>query len=141
MPLLPKNTKYRKQHSRGHKPDRVATRGNKVSFGEYGIQVLEGGDITARQIEAARITVNHYLGRAGKVWIRVFPDTPVTSRAAETRMGKGKGAVDHWCAQVNAGNVLFEIAGVTEDMAREALRRQAHKLPLRCRMVKREGLL
>jgi len=140
MPLLPNNVKFRKQHTRRFDRDHVASRGTKVSFGDFGIQAVEGGRITSRQIESARVTATHYLGRNGKMWIRIFPHTPVTARPAETRMGKGKGAVDHWCAQVKPGTVLFELAGVTEDMAREALRRQAHKLPLRTRMVKREGL-
>ncbi|MHC5067084.1 MAG: 50S ribosomal protein L16 [Planctomycetota bacterium] len=138
MPLLPNNVKFRKQHTRGFNRDHAATRGNKVSFGEYGIQVLEGGDITSRQIEAARVTATRFLGRAGKMWIRIFPHTPVTGRPAETRMGKGKGNVSYWCAKVKPGTVLFELAGVSEEVAREALRRQAHKLPLRARMVKRE---
>ena len=138
MPLLPNNVKFRKQHTRGTNRDHVATRGNKVAFGEYGIQVLEGGDITSRQIEAARVTATRFLGRAGKMWIRVFPHTPVTGRPAETRMGKGKGNVSYWCAKVQPGTILFELAGVSEDVAREALRRQAHKLPLKARMVKRE---
>ena len=138
MPLLPNNVKFRKQHTRGFDLDHKATKGNKVSFGEFGIQVLEGGEITSRQIEAARVTATRFLGRAGKMWIRVFPHTPVTGRPAETRMGKGKGNVNYWCAKVRAGTVLFEIAGISEDQAREALRRQAHKLPLRTRMVKRE---
>lgn len=140
MPLLPKRVKFRKQHTRGYKPDHIASRGTKVSFGDFGIQAIEGGEITSRQIESARVTANHYLGRIGKMWIRIFPHIPVTGRPAETRMGKGKGEVDYWCAKIKPGTVLFELAGVPEDMAREALRRQAHKLPLRCRMVKREGL-
>jgi large subunit ribosomal protein L16 len=137
--LAPNNPKYRKSHSRGRNLEHVATRCNSVAFGDYGIQVLEGGMISARQIEAARVTATHYLGRVGKMWIRIFPQVPITQRAAETRMGTGKGAVDHWSAQVYPGTVLFEMAGVTEDMAREAMRRQAHKLPLRCRLIKRNG--
>ncbi len=140
MPLLPSRTKFRRPHTRGFNVNHVACNGTKVSFGDYGIQALEGGEITSRQIEAARVTANHYLGRIGKMWIRIFPHTSVTGRPAETRMGKGKGDVDYWCAKIRPGTVLFEIAGVPEDMAREALRRQAHKLPLRTRMVKREGL-
>lgn len=138
MPLLPNRVKFRRQHTRRKNLQHVAPRGTKVAFGEYGIQALEGGEITARQIESARVTANHYLGRNGKMWIRVFPHTPVTGRPAETRMGKGKGDVSFWCAQVLPGTVLFELAGVDEDMAREALRRQAHKLPIKTRMVKRE---
>ncbi len=140
MPLIPNQVKHRKQHTRSHNVDHIATRGNYVAFGDYAIQTLGGGEISARHIEAARVTATHYLGRVGKMWIRVFPHTPVTSRPADTRMGKGKGSVSHWVARVQPGTVLFELAGVSEDMAREALRRQAHKLPLRCRMVKREGL-
>lgn len=141
MPLTPNNVKHRKQHTRRLNRDHVASRGNKIAFGDYGIQALEGGEVTSRQIESARVTATHYLGRVGKMWIRIFPHTPVTARPAETRMGKGKGNVSHWSAQVHPGTVLFELAGVTEDMAREALRRQAHKLPVRCRMIKREDHL
>ena len=138
MPLLPSNVKFRKQHTRSYDLDHTASRGTKVSFGEFGIQALEGGEVTARQIEAARVTATRFLGRAGKMWIRVFPHTPVTQRPADTRMGKGKGNVSYWCAKVKPGTVLFEIAGISEDIAREALRRQAHKLPIKTRMVKRE---
>ena len=140
MPLLPNRVKFRKQHTRGFDPEHLASRGTSVAFGDYGIQAVEGGKITSRQIESARVTANHYLGRIGKMWIRIFPHTPYTGRPAETRMGKGKGAVNYWAAQVKPGTVLFELSGVPEDMAREALRRQAHKLPIRTRMVKREGL-
>ena len=137
MPLLPKSRKFRRQHTHRKNLHQVFSRGNKVSFGEYGIQAIEGGEITARQIESARVTANHYLGRVGKMWIRVFPHTPVTGRPAETRMGKGKGDVSY-CAPDPSCTVLFELAGVSEDMAREALRRQAHKLPFKTRMIKRE---
>ncbi|MFW5698393.1 MAG: 50S ribosomal protein L16 [Planctomycetota bacterium] len=140
MPLLPNQVKFRKQHTRGFNPKHIATRGNKVSFGDYGLQAIEGGEITSRQIESARVAASHHMGRQGKMWIRVFPHTPVTGRPAETRMGKGKGAVDYWCAKVKPGTVLFELAGVTEDIAREAMRRQTHKLPIRMRLIKREGL-
>jgi large subunit ribosomal protein L16 len=138
MPLLPSNVKFRKQHTRNYDLDHTATRGTKVSFGEFGIQALEGGNVTARQIEAARVTATRFLGRAGKMWIRIFPHVPVTGRPAETRMGKGKGNVSFWCAKVKPGTVLFEVAGISEEIAREALRRQAHKLPIKTRMVKRE---
>ena len=138
MPLLPNNVKFRKQHTRSFKPDHVASRGTSVAFGEFGIQALEGGEITSRQIESARVAATRFLGRAGKMWIRVFPHTPVTARPADTRMGKGKGNVNYWCAKVKPGTVLFEIAGISPDIAQEALRRQAHKLPLRTRMVYRE---
>jgi large subunit ribosomal protein L16 len=137
MPLLPSRVKYRKPHTRGNRMDHVASSGNRLAFGDYGIQVLESGEITARQLEAARITAGHYLGRVGKMWIRIFPHTPVTKHPAESRMGSGKGEVNYWGSHVHAGTVIFEFAGITEDMAREALRRQAFKLPLRTRMVKR----
>lgn len=140
MPLAPSNLKFRKWHTRNVDLEHVATRGAKVSFGDYGIQVLEGGNISAQQIEAARVAASHYLGKSGKMWIRIFPQTPVTKHPAESRMGSGKGAVDIWVAQVHKGTVLFEIGGVPEAMAREALRRQAHKLPLKTRMVKRLGV-
>jgi large subunit ribosomal protein L16 len=138
MPLLPSRTKFRKPHTRRYDLNHTATRGTKVSFGDYGLQALEGGNVTARQLESARVTANHYHGRVGKMWIRVFPHTSVTGRPAETRMGKGKGEVSYWTARVRPGTVIFELSGVTEDMAREALRRQAHKLSIRTRMVKRE---
>ena len=137
MPLLPNQVKFRKQHTRSYKTDHVATRGTHVAFGEFGIQALEGGEVTSRQIESARIAAARHLGRAGKMWIRIFPHTPVTQRPADTRMGKGKGNVSYWCAKVRPGTVIFEVAGLTEEAAREALRRQAHKLPIRTRMVKR----
>ncbi len=139
MALLPARVKYRKQHTRGHRLDHVAQTGNKLAFGDYGIQVMESGGIPARSLEAARVAAAHYLGRNGKMWIRVFPHTPVGKHAAETRMGSGKGEVNYWASFVDAGTVIFEFAGVTEDQAREALRRQAFKLPLRTRMVKRSG--
>lgn len=135
MPLLPKRVKYRKQmrgRIRGN-----AQRGNFVAFGEFGLQVLEGGWLTARQIEAGRVALAHFLRREGKVFIRVFPDKPVTKKPLETRMGKGKADVDYWAAVVKPGTVLFELAGVTEDIAKQALARVAHKMPFRCRMVHR----
>src|SRR3954463_7573694 len=140
MAMLPAFVKYRKQHTRGHKLDHVAQAGSTLSFGDFGIQTLESGEISARQIEAARVTAAHYLGRVGKMWIRVFPHMPVTGRPAETRMGSGKGEVKYWACNLDAGKIVFEFAGVTEEMAREAMRRQAHKLPLKMRMVKREGV-
>jgi large subunit ribosomal protein L16 len=140
MAMLPAFVKHRKQHTRGFRLDHVATKGNKLAFGDFGIQVIEGGELTARQIEAARVTAAHYLGRVGKMWIRVFPHMPVTGRPAETRMGSGKGEVKYWACKVDAGKLIFEFAGVTEVMAREAMRRQAHKFPLKMRMVKREGV-
>lgn len=137
MPLLPNNVKFRKQHTRSYDLEHTATRGNTVAFGDFGIQALEGGEITSRQIEAARVAAARHLGRAGKMWIRIFPHTPVTARPADTRMGKGKGNVSYWCAKIQPGTVLFEVAGLSQEAAREALRRQAHKLPLKTRMVSR----
>ena len=137
MPLIPARVKHRKQHTRGFRLNHTATRGNSLAFGDFGIQVLESGKISARQIEAARVAAGHYLGRVGKMWIRIFPHTPVTKHPAESRMGSGKGEVNYWGSHVHAGTMIFEFAGITEDMAREALRRQAFKLPLRTRMVKR----
>jgi large subunit ribosomal protein L16 len=140
MPLLPAFVKHRKQHTHGFRYDHVATSGHTLSFGEFGIQTLASGVISARQIEAARVTAAHYLGRVGKLWLRVFPHTPFTAHAAEARMGSGKGEVKYWGAHIHAGTVVFEMAGVTEDMAREAMRRMARKFPLRMRMIKREGI-
>jgi len=137
MPLLPARVIWRKQHTRRFRLDHMATSGNKLAFGDFGIQVTESGQISARQIEAARVAAGHYLGRVGKLWIRIFPHMPVTKHAAESRMGSGKGEVNYWAIHVDAGTVLFEFAGITEDMAREALRRQAFKLPLRSRMIMR----
>ncbi len=134
--LQPKRMIYRKTH-RGRMKGR-ATRGERISFGEYGLQALEPFWVTARQIEAARRAVVRYIRRGGKVWIRVFPDKPVTKKPAETRMGGGKGAVDHFVCVVKPGRVLFEIAGVTEDTAREAFRLASNKLPLRTQFVSRE---
>jgi large subunit ribosomal protein L16 len=134
--LMPKRVKYRKQH-RGRMKGK-ATRGNKVSFGEFGLQALEPCWMTSRQIEAARRAIVRHVRRSGKLWIRVFPDKPVTKRAAETRMGSGKGAVDHWVAVVKPGRMVFEISGVPEDDAREAMRLASHKLPIRTRFVTRE---
>jgi large subunit ribosomal protein L16 len=138
MQLLPARLKHRKIHARGFRLDHTATRCNQLAFGDYGIQALESGKVTARQIEAARVAAGHYLGRTAKLWIRIFPQTSVSKHPAETRMGSGKGEIEYWCAHVDAGTVLFEFAGITEDMARETLRRQSFKLPLRTRMVRRE---
>jgi large subunit ribosomal protein L16 len=134
--LMPKRTKYRKAH-RGRMKGR-ATRGNNLSFGEYGLQALEPYWITSRQIEAARRAVVRYVKRSGKLWIRIFPDKPVTARAAETRMGGGKGALSHWVAVVKPGRIMFEIAGVREETAREAFRLASHKLPIRTQFVTKE---
>ena len=139
--LQPKRTKYRKMHKRTHGGlNGIASRGNTVAFGEFAIRTLEPGWITSRQIEAARRTITHHLKRGGKVWIRIFPDKIVTSKPAETRMGSGKGAPDHWVAVVKPGHVLFEIGGVREDLAREALRLAGHKLPVETKFMLKEGL-
>jgi large subunit ribosomal protein L16 len=135
--MLPARVKYRKQHSRTNRLDHTATSCNHLSFGDFGIQALESGEVSARQIEAARVSAGHYLGKSGKLWIRIFPHLPRTKHPAESRMGSGKGDVDYWCAFVHQGTVMFELAGVTEDQAREAMRRQAHKLPLATRLIKR----
>ncbi|TKJ29574.1 MAG: 50S ribosomal protein L16 [Chloroflexi bacterium B3_Chlor] len=136
--LLPKRVKYRKAH-RGRMKGR-ARRGAKVSFGEYGLQALEPSWITSRQIEAARRAIVRYVRRGGKLWIRVFPDKPVTTKPAETRMGSGKGNVDHWVAVVKPGRVLFEITGVEESAAREAFRLASRKLPIKTQFVSRYEL-
>jgi len=133
--LQPKRTKYRKQ-MRGRMKGKES-RGTEVSFGEYGLQALEPAWITARQIEAARRAIVHFVRRRGKYWVRVFPDKPVTAKPAETRMGKGKGAVDHWVAVVKPGRIMLELSGVPEDVARKAMRLASHKLPIKCQFVKR----
>ena len=136
MPVMPKKTKYRTQQKgriRGK-----ATRGNRVTDGEFGLQSLELGLITSNQIEAARVAMTRYIKRGGKVWIKIFPDKPITTKPIGTRMGKGKGAVEYWVAPVKPGRVMFEIAGVTEEVAREALRLAANKLSVKCKFVKRE---
>lgn len=134
--LLPKRVKYRKQQ-RG-KMRGQAKGGRELSVGEFGLQATEAAWITNRQIEAARIAMTRYIKRGGKVWIKIFPDKPVTAKPAETRMGSGKGAPEYWVAVVKPGRVMFEIAGVSEEDAREALRLAAHKLPIRTKFVKRE---
>ena len=136
MPVMPKRTKYRKMQKGRNRGK--ATRGNVVNEGEFGLQTLEAGLITANQIEAARIAMTRYIKRGGKVWIKIFPDKPVTRKPIGTRMGKGKGAVEFWVANVKPGRVMFEIAGVTEDTAREALRLAANKLSVKCKFVKSE---
>ena len=133
--LQPKRVKFRKVH-RGRLKG-VATRGNRVAFGDYGLQSMDYCWLTARQIEAARRAITHHLRRGGKVWIRIFPDKPVTKKPAEVRMGSGKGPVDRWVAVVKPGRMLFEIAGVREDVAKEALRLASHKLPCSTQMVER----
>lgn len=137
--LMPKRVKYRKQ-MRGRLKGQ-SSRGTEVSFGDYGLQALEPAWVTARQIEAARRAIVRHVRRRGKYWVRIFPDKPVTAKPAETRMGKGKGAVDHWVAVVKPGRVLFELGGVSEDLAREAMRLAARKLPIRCQFVMREGVV
>jgi large subunit ribosomal protein L16 len=137
--LFPKRVKYRKQ-MRGRMKGR-AGRGTEVTFGDFGLKAMEPGWVTARQIEAARRTLVRYMRRRGKVWIRVFPDKPVTKKPAETRMGKGKGSVDHWVAVVRPGRILFEISGVDEDGAREAMRLAAHKLSIKTKFAQRVDLV
>ena len=134
--LLPKRVKYRRQQ-RGRMTGK-AMRGNTVSNGDYGLQALEPAWITSNQIEAARIAMTRYIKRGGQVWITIFPDKPVTEKPAETRMGSGKGSPEYWVAVVKPGRVLFEIAGVTEDVAREAMRLAMHKLPIKCKFVAKE---
>ena len=137
--LLPKRTKYRKQH-RGRMKGR-AGRGNKLSFGEYGLQALEPCWMTSRQIEAARRAIVRHVKRGGKLWIRIFPDKPVTSKPAETRMGGGKGVVEEWVAVVKPGRMIFEISGVPEESAREAMRLASHKLPIKTQFVSRQDMV
>ena len=137
MPLLPKRTKYRKQQKGRNRGK--ATRGNVVNEGEYGLQATTAGWIKSNQIEAARVAMTRFIKRGGKVWIKIFPDKPVTKKPAETRMGKGKGAPEYWVAVVKPGRVMFEIEGVSEDVAREALRLAAKKLPVQTKFVKRES--
>ena len=134
--LMPKRAKYRKVH-RGRMTG-AASRGNKVAYGEWGIQALEPGWITGNQIEAARVAMTRHTKRGGKVWIKIFPDKPVSAKALGTRMGSGKGAPDHWVAVVKAQKVMFEIGGVDEAIAREALRLAQHKLPIKTKIIKRE---
>ena len=134
--LLPKRVKYRRVH-RGRLKGK-ASRGNFVSYGEYGLQATEPAWITSNQIEAARIAMTRHTKRGGKVWIKIFPDKPITKKALGTRMGSGKGAPEGWVAVVKPGRVMFEIAGVSEEVAREALRLAGHKLPIKCKIVKKE---
>jgi len=136
MPLMPKRTKYRKMQKGRNRGK--ATRGTMVTDGEYGMQSLEAAWITSNQIEAARIAMTRYIKRGGKVWIKLFPDKPVTKKPAETRMGKGKGAPEYWVAVVKPGRVMFELAGVPEEVAKEAFRLAANKLPVKTKFVVRE---
>ncbi len=133
--LLPKRVKYRRVH-RGRLTGK-AMRGNTVTYGEYGLQALEPAWITSRQIEAARIAMTRYIKRGGQVWIKISPDKPVTENPAETRMGSGKGSPEYWVAVVKPGRVMFEITGVSEDIAREAMRLAANKLPIKCKFVRK----
>jgi large subunit ribosomal protein L16 len=136
--LLPKRVKHRKQF-RGRMKGK-ATRGNTVSHGEFGLAALEPAWITNRQIEAARIAMTRYIKRGGKVWIKIFPDKPITAKPAETRMGSGKGSTEYWVAVVKPGRVMFEMDGVSEEIAKEAMRLAAHKLPIKTKFVKREAV-
>jgi large subunit ribosomal protein L16 len=131
--LQPKRTKYRKMHKGRMKGN--AQRGNQIAFGTFALKAIDGGWLTSRQIEASRIALTRHMKREGKVWIRIFPDKPVTSKPAEVRMGKGKGALDHWVAVVHPGRILFEAEGVSVEVAQEALRLAAQKLPLKCKFV------
>ncbi len=134
--LMPKRTKYRRVH-RGRMKGK-ATRGNTVTYGEYGLQALEPAWITSAQIEAARIAMTRYIKRGGNVWIKIFPDKPITEKPAETRMGSGKGSPEYWVAVVKPGRIMFEMAGVSESDAKEAMRLAMHKLPIKCKFVKKE---
>jgi len=136
--LAPKRIKHRKQQ-RGRMRGQ-ATRGSEISFGQYGLKSLEPAWVTNRQIEAARVAITRHIKRGGKVWIRIFPDKPLTQKPAETRMGKGKGTPEHWVAVVLPGRILFEVEGVTEDIAVEAMNLAAHKLPMKTRFVRREAI-
>ena len=134
--LMPKRVKHRKQQ-RGRMKGK-AFRGSKISFGEYGLQALEPSWVTTRQIEAARVALTHFIKRGGKIWVRIFPDKPVTRKPLETRMGTGKGAPETWVAVVKPGRMLFELAGVSEAIAQEAMDRAAHKLPIKTKFVRRK---
>ncbi len=136
--LMPKRVKHRKQF-RGSMKGK-ATRGNTITYGEYGIVAVEPAWIKSNQIEAARIAMTRYIKRGGKVWIKIFPDKPVTTKPAETRMGSGKGTLEYWVAVVKPGRVMFEISGVAEEVAKEALRLATHKLPVKCKIVSRADL-
>ena len=137
MPLMPKRTKYRKMQKGRNRGK--ATRGNKVTDGEYGIQAVTGALVTGNQIEAARIAMTRYIKRGGKVWIKIFPNKPISKKPAETRMGSGKGSPEYWVAVVKPGRVMFEIGGISEDVAKEALRLAMHKLPVKCKIVSRQS--
>ena len=134
--LMPKKVKHRKEH-RG-KMKGKAQRGNMISYGDYGLMALESAWITSNQIEAARVAMTRYIKRGGKVWIKIFPHKPVTQKPAETRMGAGKGAPEHWVAVVKPGRIMFELSGISEERAKEAVRLAAHKLPIKCKLVTRK---
>ncbi len=136
--LLPKRVKYRRVH-RGRMKGQ-ADRGNTLTYGEYGLQALEPAWITSNQIEAARIAMTRYIKRGGQVWIKIFPDKPITEKPAETRMGSGKGSPEYWVSVVKPGRVMFEIGGVTEELAREAMRLAAYKLPIKCKFIRKEAV-
>lgn len=135
--LFPKRTKYRKEQ-RGRMRGK-ANRGNTLEYGTYGLQAIQSGWITTNQIESARVAITRNMKRKGKVWIRIFPDKPVTKKPLETRMGKGKGAPELWVAVVKPGRIMFEVEGVSEDVARKAIKMAAHKMPIKCRMITRES--
>ncbi|MGI6680348.1 MAG: 50S ribosomal protein L16 [Bdellovibrionota bacterium] len=139
--LLPKKPKYRKQMKKVSHLRGTETRGCELSFGDYGLRALESGWVSARQIEAGRVAVNRHMRRGGKLWIKIFPDKPLTSKPAEVRMGKGKGAPEQWVAEVRAGKLLYEVTGVSKEVAFGALTRAAAKMPLRCKIVSRSGSL
>ena len=134
--LMPKRTKYRRPHRLSYEGKSKA--GTKVVFGDYGLVALEGGYVSSNQIEAARVAMTRYVKRGGKVWIKIFPDKPVTAKPAETRMGSGKGTTEYWVAVVRPGRVMFEMAGVPEEVAKEALRLASHKLPCKCKVIARQ---
>ena len=136
--LLPKRVKFRRVH-RGRLTG-AATRGNTVTYGDFGLQALEPAWITSNQIEAARIAMTRYIKRGGKVWIKIFPDKPITAKPAETRMGSGKGSPEYWVAVVKPGRVMFEIGGVSEELAKEAMRLAANKLPIKCKFITKEEM-
>lgn len=136
--LMPKKLKHRKQHKRRVKGDRIATSKTSIDFGQYGLKAMTEAWVTARQIEAARRAMTRYVKRGGKIWIRLFPDRPVTSHGAEAPMGKGKGGVDYYMTPVRAGTVMFEMDGVDEEQAREAMRLAAHKLPMKVKFISRD---
>ncbi len=136
--LMPKRTKHRKMHRGVGKRTKLSGRGTTVAFGDFGLMALEPAWINSRQIEAARRAITHFVKRGGKVWIRIFPDKPITQKPAETRMGSGKGAVEYYVAVVKPGRIMFELGGVRQDIADEALRRAAQKLPIKCKIVGRD---